>query len=421
MVCSCCGAPNRTRTGCSCTGGNSHHCLKKKAVVVVAVDEPEEEEPSEEEPSEDEPSEDEVVVVADDKKASSSVVIMSSVKPSADKVVVVAVDEPEEAGIRLGSWLYTPGGGWRKKWDFIPELSEDEVVVVAVDEPEEEKPSADKVVLAAKCFFGWRVITLSRPQASTASSSGSVSFDMQIFIKPLTGKTIPIDVRNNDTIAVVKDKFINHLDWLLRGFDVDDFLEKDKELWTSGRFQLLFGGKQLDDFATLEYYRIQKGSMVSMVYGLGGGGERAAGRASEVHENPFAEEDKSLASTEDRGLFEQGFYACVRASTMEDLDIEEAMNNLSIPQLNKMIAHFKTKATNENKLKFMAEMIGDGYVLKCVRLKVENSNARFLKIVAKGLWDMGTVDGTFSVDEVKQKVQSVSDFKKGQASSSMAP
>ena len=28
MVCGCCGAPNRTKSGCSCTGGKSHQCLK---------------------------------------------------------------------------------------------------------------------------------------------------------------------------------------------------------------------------------------------------------------------------------------------------------------------------------------------------------------------------------------------------------
>ena len=114
----------------------------------------------------------------------------------------------------------------------------------------------------------------------TAAPRGIVSSGMQIFIKVLTGQSIPIDVKDSDTVETTKDKFINNLDWLLRGFDVEDFLEKEKELWTSGRFQLSYGGKQLDDDKTLADYNIQKGATVNMVYGLDGGGKR--GNAGEA-------------------------------------------------------------------------------------------------------------------------------------------
>ena len=37
MSCSCCGAPGRTKKGCSCTGGGSHMCLKQKQSGCLSV------------------------------------------------------------------------------------------------------------------------------------------------------------------------------------------------------------------------------------------------------------------------------------------------------------------------------------------------------------------------------------------------
>ena len=177
--------------------------------------------------------------------------------------------------------LYPPGG---KRNDGAASSSGGMIKEVESDAEEEdsaaeENGSADEEEDSAAEEVDVNVGVLGKqPGGSELQiSAASSSEEIQIFVKPLTGPTIPVDVRSDDTIDVVKDKFINHLDWLLRGFDVDDFLEKDKELWISGRFQLVFGSKQLDDSATLAQCRIQKGSMVKVVYGLDGGGKRPGG------------------------------------------------------------------------------------------------------------------------------------------------
>ena len=138
-------------------------------------------------------------------------------------------------------------------------------------------------------------------------------------------------------------------------------------------------------------------------------------RGRENVENPFAEEEKPKTTVNDRGLFEEGFHACVRASDMEDFNFENNLNALTVGDLNKMLAYFKTKATNESKLKYVSEFLGDGPALKKIDIRTSSALERFKKLVAKGLWDMGLVDGVFTVEVVKQKIQTIYDFKRGES------
>jgi len=89
-----------------------------------------------------------------------------------------------------------------------------------------------------------------------------------IFVKSLTGKTIPIECELTDTVLSIKEKFHE-----IEGVPVEEI-------------RLIFGGKQLNDADTLESYAIQTDSIIFVVLRLRGGASFGS--------NPYFNLDYSL-------------------------------------------------------------------------------------------------------------------------------
>ena len=76
---------------------------------------------------------------------------------------------------------------------------------------------------------------------------------MQIYIKTLTGRKIPLNVETDQQIIKIKEYI------------------QEKEGVLVDQIRLIYSGRQLNDTATINDYNIQAGSTIHMILSLRGG------------------------------------------------------------------------------------------------------------------------------------------------------
>ena len=100
---------------------------------------------------------------------------------------------------------------------------------------------------------------------------------------------------------------------------------------------------------------------------------------------------------------------------MDVFEAEAAINFLSVAQCAKALSCFRTKSRGQCKIEFVSSLLGDGVLLKDIRVRVLSAEERFKTVVGKAMWEFSSAaDGTFDIEILKAKIKEVHDFKRGQ-------
>ena len=150
-----------------------------------------------------------------------------------------------------------------------------------------------------------------------------------IFVKPLQGRTITMDVNSSDDVYAVKARFRNSLDPVQRQYHHDNC-------------SLTYQSKYLRDDYMLSDYHIQKDCTILQTFGLHGGGKRGSNMIKTVVKSKPADKTTSSDSTLFASVFNHS-EAVNRTTSVSFTNMLKTMPLNDLKSLYEYLAHDRSK------------------------------------------------------------------------------
>ena len=210
-----------------------------------------------------------------------------------------------------------------------------------------------------------------------------------IFVKPLQGRTITMDVNSSDDVYAVKARFRNSLDPVQRQFHHEN-------CYLTFQSKILYDGYQLSDF------HIQKDCTIRQTVRLLGGGKRGSNMIKTVVKSKTA--DKTLPS--DSILFTNVFNHSEAVTRTTSVNFQSMLKTMPLNDLKSLYEYLKhDRSKKEMKIQKVAEWCKEIKELLEVQKKVHTAIDLMTNLITDNLQEVFVdSEGEFSMAELTRAV-----------------